>query len=128
MYIGELAKLSGVSIKAIRHYEEIGLIKAPLRQGQYRVYDASFVDVLAMIRLAKSLGFTLDELKQIASAKTQQGLVPMDLLRQAIDSKRALLKQQQTAILQKLDGLYELEQSVAHYNACLLTSLTKSNA
>ena len=128
MYIGELAKLSGVSIKAIRHYEEIGLIKAPLRQGQYRVYDASFVDVLAMIKLAKSLGFTLDELKQIASAKTQQGLVPMDLLRQAIDSKRALLKQQQAAILQKLDGLSELEQSVAHYNACLLTSLPKSNA
>ncbi|WP_238322252.1 MerR family DNA-binding transcriptional regulator [Vibrio mexicanus] len=29
MYIGELSKITGVSVKAIRHYEEIGLIKPP---------------------------------------------------------------------------------------------------
>lgn len=124
MYIGELAKKSGVSIKAIRHYEAIGLIKSPLRQGKYRVYDASYLDVLAMIKLAKNLGFSLEELKQIAAAKTQQGLVPMDLLVEKIDQKRQRLVEQQAKIQAQLAGLTSLEQSVAAYNACLLENIT----
>lgn len=124
MYIGELAKKTGVSIKAIRHYEEIGLIKTPLREGKYRVYDASYVDVLAMIKLAKQLGFSLEELKHIAAAKTQQGLVPMELLVEKIEQKRQRLAQQQAQIQAQLQGLTTLEQSVANYNACLLENLT----
>ncbi|NGN99333.1 MerR family transcriptional regulator [Grimontia sp. S25] len=123
MYIGELSKKTGVSIKAIRHYEEIGLIKSPQRKEKYRIYDNSYLDVLTMIQLAKRLGFTLSELKNIAQAKTEKGLVPMDLLTQKITEKRQLLLQQQETIAQKLAGLIELEQSVAHYNACLLESL-----
>lgn len=124
MYIGELAKKSGVSIKAIRHYEAIGLIKSPQRQGKYRVYDASYLDVLAMIKLAKNLGFSLEELKQIAAAKTQLGLVPMDLLVEKIDQKRQRLVEQQAKIQAQLAGLTSLEQSVAAYNACLLENIT----
>ncbi|WGV98866.1 MerR family transcriptional regulator [Vibrio sp. YMD68] len=124
MYIGELAKKSGVSIKAIRHYESIGLIKTPIRQGQYRIYDTSYLDVLAMIKQAKQLGFTLAELKEIAQAKTQQGLVPMDLLVTKINSKRVTLLAHQEQLQAKLQGLTQLEQSVAHYNACLLENLS----
>ncbi|EPS5700443.1 MerR family transcriptional regulator [Vibrio vulnificus] len=123
MYIGELAKKSGISIKAIRHYEEIGLIKSPLRQGKYRHYDASYLDILAMIKLAKSLGFTLEELKMIAQAKTQQGLIPMDLLLEHINAKRTKLLEQQNQIERMLKGLGQLEQSVSLHNACLLRSL-----
>ncbi len=123
MYIGELSKITGVSVKAIRHYEEIGLIKTPLRKEKYRIYDNSFVDVLNMIQLAKRLGFSLAELKAIAKAKTEKGIVPMDLLVQEIEKKRIVLLAQQETIKEKLKGLTELEQSVAHYNACLLESL-----
>ncbi|KIE22078.1 MerR family transcriptional regulator [Vibrio sinaloensis] len=126
MYIGELSKRTGVSVKAIRHYEEIGLIKTPLRKDKYRVYDASYIDVLAMIQLAKRLGFSLSELKAIAQAKTEKGLVPMDLLVREINKKRELLLTQQKTISLKLAGLTELEQSVAQYNACLLESLEPS--
>ena len=38
MYIGKAAQLSGTTIKAIRHYEAIGLMPAPARRGGYRVY------------------------------------------------------------------------------------------
>lgn len=72
---------TGVSVKAIRHYEEIALIKSPQRDGKYRVYDDSYVQVLSMIKAAKGLGFTLEELRTIAKAKSQEGLVPMDLLK-----------------------------------------------
>ncbi|WP_238322251.1 hypothetical protein [Vibrio mexicanus] len=76
-----------------------------------------------MIQLAKRLGFSLAELKAIAKAKTEKGVVPMDLLVQEIEKKRTVLLAQQKTIKEKLKGLTELEQSVAHYNACLLESL-----
>lgn len=125
MYIGELANITGLSIKAIRHYEEIGLIKTPARKGQYRIYDQSYVPLLGMITLAKSLGFSLLELQSIAKAKTRQGLVPMDLLRQEIGIKRASLTAQRDQINGMLEGLVQLEQSVIQHNECLLQSLQK---
>ncbi|MEJ2765366.1 MerR family transcriptional regulator [Photobacterium sp. MCCC 1A19761] len=126
MYIGALAKQSGVSIKAIRYYEDIGLIKTPQREGKYRVYDESYLPVLAMIKLAKNLGFTLEELKMIARAKTQQGLIPMDLLTTEINRKRARLLAQIQHMNAMLEGLTELENSVQEYNGCLLQSLPKA--
>ena len=38
MYIGKLALVTGVTQKAIRHYENLGLIPAPERKGKYRFY------------------------------------------------------------------------------------------
>ncbi|NRA21529.1 MAG: MerR family transcriptional regulator [Oceanospirillaceae bacterium] len=126
MYIGELSKKSGLSIKAIRHYEEIGLIKTPQRSGKYRIYEASYLDVLAMIKLAKSLGFTLNELQNIAAAKTQQGLVPMDLLKAEIANKRTTISQKIVQLNQSLAGLIKLEQEVEDYNECILESIEKN--
>lgn len=125
MYIGELSKKSGISIKAIRHYEEIALIKTPARVGKYRVYDASFLDVLAMIKLAKSLGFTLSELQIIAQAKTAEGLVPMDLLKVEIEKKRLAIKQKMNKMNEMLSDLTKLEEAVALHNACLLKLFEK---
>ena len=53
MYIGELSKLAGVTIKAIRHYEKIGLIPPPRREGRYRVFVENDVKVIIMIKEAK---------------------------------------------------------------------------
>jgi MerR family copper efflux transcriptional regulator len=36
MYIGQLAKVTNSTPKAIRHYEKLGLLPEPLRQGSYR--------------------------------------------------------------------------------------------
>ena len=42
MYIGKLALVTGVTQKAIRHYENLGLIPAPERKGKYRFYKHGF--------------------------------------------------------------------------------------
>ena len=65
MFIGEVSKRTGLSIKAIRFYEEKGLIRAPKRQGRYRVYDSADVEVLLLIAEAKQLGVTLNRLKNV---------------------------------------------------------------
>jgi len=65
MYIGEASKKTGLSIKAIRFYEEKGLIKQPERKGQYRIYQETEIELLILIKEAKSLGITLSQLKGI---------------------------------------------------------------
>lgn len=63
MYIGEISRKTGLSIKAIRLYEELGLIPKPKRSGTYRVYEKSDIELLSLIKEAKALGITLMQLK-----------------------------------------------------------------
>jgi len=65
MYIGELSKRTGLSIKAIRFYEKIDLIKQPERKGRYRVYQEADIEILVLIKEAKELGVTLAQLKDV---------------------------------------------------------------
>lgn len=65
--IGQASRQSGVSAKAIRHYESLGLIPAVPRRGSYRLYQAEHIDAIRLIRKAQSLGFTLAELRQLGT-------------------------------------------------------------
>lgn len=64
--IGEAAKVSGVSAKMIRHYEEIGLIgKAARTYSGYRTYTDSDVHVLRFVRQARNLGFSIKQIGEL---------------------------------------------------------------
>ena len=66
MNIGQAAAASGVSAKMIRHYEEIGLTRAPARTASnYRTYSESEVHVLRFIRHARALGFGMADIKEL---------------------------------------------------------------
>ena len=65
MYIGCISKKTGLSIKAIRFYEKIGLIRQPQRKGSYRVYNESDIEVLVLIKEAKELGIALSKLQGV---------------------------------------------------------------
>ena len=66
MHIGELAEATGLSLRTIRHYDDIGLLPATTRtEGGFRVYTRSDLDRLLMIRSMKPLGFALDEMAEL---------------------------------------------------------------
>lgn len=66
MDIGRAAKESGVTVKMIRHYESIGLLpKAPRTLANYRVYGPNEVHTLRFIRRARTLGFSMDDIKEL---------------------------------------------------------------
>jgi MerR family redox-sensitive transcriptional activator SoxR len=61
--IGDVARRADVAATTLRYYEQIGLIPAPARVGGQRRYDDSVVARLEVIRVCKSAGFTLDEIR-----------------------------------------------------------------
>lgn len=64
--IGELAKLTRVKVPTIRFYEQIGLLKQPLRtEGNQRRYGPSDVARLNFIRNARELGFEVDAIHEL---------------------------------------------------------------
>lgn len=64
--IGEVSKLTGIGIEALRFYEKSGLLERPRRtESGYRLYDESVIERLAFIKQAQVLGFTLDEIRQL---------------------------------------------------------------
>ncbi|WP_104130398.1 MerR family DNA-binding transcriptional regulator [Cryobacterium sp. N21] len=63
MHIGELAEKTGLSLRTIRHYDEIGLLKASGRtEGGFRLYTQEDHSRLILIRRMKPLGFSLEEM------------------------------------------------------------------
>ena len=68
MNIGEAAKACGVTAKMIRHYESIDLIGHSLRtESGYRTYTEKDVHILRFIKSARSLGFSLEQIKLLLS-------------------------------------------------------------
>src|SRR5258708_11076299 len=66
MRIGELAQQAGMTVPAVRFYEESGLLPKPQRtQSGYRAYSPEDLRRLQLIRQAKRLGFSLEEIKRI---------------------------------------------------------------
>lgn len=80
MNIGDLASVTGVAASAIRYYEQFGLLR-PARRGDngYRTYSTEAVGRIRLIKLAQSVGFSLETMQSwFASA---DGVSKDELLR-----------------------------------------------
>lgn len=66
MTIGKLAGLTGVKIETIRYYEKIKVLPLPSRAANgRRIYGATERRILAFVRRARELGFSLDEVRAL---------------------------------------------------------------
>jgi DNA-binding transcriptional MerR regulator len=72
MQIGEVAERTGLSLRTIRHYEEVGLVTPSARsKGGFRLYTQADVERLMVIRRMKPLDFTLDEMRDLLEITDQ---------------------------------------------------------
>jgi MerR family copper efflux transcriptional regulator len=100
MRIGELAEQAGISTKAIRYYEQVGILTPPARTPSgYRSYDPSALGRLEFVRAAQAVGLTLGEIRQVVAFR-DGGQAPCthvtDLLqRHAADLDRRIRELQQ---------------------------------
>jgi MerR family transcriptional regulator, copper efflux regulator len=109
--IGEVSRLSGIGIEALRFYEKSGLLDRPGRTySGYRLYDESVLERLAFIKQAQLLGFTLDEIKQLIAHK-RAGENPCAEVREIVRNR--------------LEELNERIEQMIHYRDELKTALAE---
>jgi DNA-binding transcriptional MerR regulator len=71
---GELARITGVSVDTIRHYERLGILpKAQRTPSGYRLYAPDAVERVQLARRAIQLGFSLGELAEILQTRDKGG-------------------------------------------------------
>lgn len=105
MTSGEIAKKTGVSQKAIRLYDEKGLLKpTDYTEGNYRLYDKEALSVLEKIIALKQIGFSLEEIHQNLSEDSD------------VDITETLNRQLDVLIGKK----YEIEKAIASINSVLV--------
>src|SRR5690349_158315 len=114
--VGDLARLSGKTVRAIRLYEEIGLLKPSTRSsGGFRLFDPTALDRVRWIELLHTAGFSLQEMGEVLRSWWQAELGPeaMERLRALFEQKlaetRAAIDRHQRLERELLDGLAYLE-------------------
>ncbi|WP_261571021.1 MerR family transcriptional regulator [Frankia gtarii] len=65
MQIGELARAAGTTPRALRYYEEQGLLRSSRTRAGYRVYDDGAVITVGNIRHLLASGFTVDDVRSL---------------------------------------------------------------
>lgn len=106
--ISQAAKVTGLSIKSIRHYEQIGLISPPPRsENDYRYYPELLIKQLHFIKSTKDAGFNLKESRALLSLSEDNKRSSADVKEIALQKISELEKriEQQQKLLSSLKSL-----------------------
>ena len=107
MNIGEAAQLSGLPTKTIRYYESINLVGAPARSAAgYRRYGQDEIATLKFIQRARSLGFSVEDVRGLLTLWRDKG-------RSSAEVKKMALRHAD-AIDRKIEELTSLRQTLEH--------------
>lgn len=106
-YIGEVARQTGLSVHAIRFYENERLLpEAPRTESGYRLYTPENIEELKFIRKVQALGFSLLEIREL--------LVLRNRSTEACSHVQSLLREKLEAIRAKRRELEAMEKELKH--------------
>jgi len=112
--IGELASLLGLSVRALHHYDHIGLlVPSEHTESGHRIYSEHDVSRLQQILSLRNIGFALDEIKQVMD---EQSLSPLEIARMHIQRVKEKLHIHNT-LLQRLEMIEQY--FISHRNVTL---------
>ncbi|MFD4404680.1 MerR family transcriptional regulator [Nocardia sp. NPDC058499] len=87
MQIGELADRTGVSVRALRYYEEKGVLRPDRTPGGYRVFADSDIRTVAHIQTLLTAGLGMDLIAEILSCLSGESLL-LDGCRERLEAQR----------------------------------------
>ena len=118
LQVGDLAELSGKTVRAVHHYEELGLIRPVARsQGGYRLFAADTLNRIRWVGMLQDLGLSLSEIRDWLQdlEDKQTGPVAMQEVRALFERKLAETR----GSIERLRGLErELLSSIAYLSTC----------
>lgn len=117
MTIGDVSRAYNLSLRALRFYEERGLLQ-PMRRGVTRLYDTQTRARLELILIGKQLGFTLTEIRRMVetSEDNQSGAALVPAPDQVLD-QIALLERQRADLDSAIIELRATHAKLAAHDA-----------
>ena len=92
--VGELARNTGMSVRALHHYDEIGLLRPSLRTAAgHRLYDRTDIERLQQIHSLRLMGISLDETKRLLDGAAASPRQVIDLHLARLREQMAMQKQ-----------------------------------
>ena len=116
--IGDIARLTGKSVRAMHLYEEMGLLRPATRSsGGFRLYEQSAVERVRWIELLHTLGFSLQEMGELVQSWRQADKGPraMEDLRELFEKK---LEETRNAVRRYQDLEKELLEGLSYLETC----------
>ena len=105
MNIGEAAKRSGLPAKTIRYYGDIGLVQASHRRANgYRDYDEQDLHRLKFVQRSRSLGFTVEECRELLDLYSDRNRASADV--------KTIAKRRIEDIRRKIDELRDMQATL----------------
>src|SRR5215813_11535531 len=102
--VGELAKRTGLTVRTLHHYDEIGLLKPSLyTEAGYRLYTRGDVARLQQVLSLRQLGFALEEVK---GCLDRPGFAPLEVIRLHVARLREQIELQRK-LCERLEALAE---------------------
>lgn len=99
MNISDVAKKTGLTSKAIRFYEEKGLVTPPLRsENGYRTYTQKHLNELTLLRQARQVGFNLEECGELVNLFNDPRRHSADVKKRTLERSRDRAPYQRAAI------------------------------
>jgi DNA-binding transcriptional MerR regulator len=104
--IGELAERVGVATSALRYYEEVGLLEPTERRAGRRHYHRSAIEVVGTILLLRDVGFTITEIGELHSSRSDRA------------ARRTLLRRKLEELSRKAAEIDVARQALEHGLDC----------
>ncbi len=112
MTVKEVSRITGISVRTLQHYDNIGLLRPASRtESGYRIYDGEALRRLQEILLLRELEFSLKDIREILDS-------PHYDRRQAISDQIALLeykRQRLDAIISLAQGIHAMEETKMNF-------------
>src|SRR4029077_3201950 len=90
--VGELARRTGLTIRTLHHYDEIGLLKPSLHtEAGHRLYTADDIARLQQVLSLRQLGFSLEEVRDCLD---QPSFSPLEVIRLHVERLREQIELQ----------------------------------
>ena len=102
--VGELARRTGLTVRTLHHYDEIGLLKPSLHtEAGYRLYTRADVARLQQVLSLRQLGFALEEIRDCLD---RPGFAPLEVIRLHVARLREQIELQRK-LCERLEALAE---------------------
>ena len=117
MKVGELARKTGKTVRALRLYEEMGLLEPVRSEGNYRLYGADEVARVYWIAKLQALGFSLPQIQGLLHTVESSSSGP-DAMHSLRDMFRARLDDTRAQVEKLLQLERDLGESLAYLEGC----------